>query len=60
MFEIFEVFNINNERVFYTNDKKCVPSKKEMETLIGDGHKVKLNNKTLYKKNIADFLNSLK
>ena len=60
MFELFEVYNSDNERVFFTYEKKCVPSKKEMETLIGDGHKVKVNNKTLYKKNIADFLNSLK
>lgn len=60
MFEIFEVFNTNNERLFFTTDRKSIPPKKEIETLIGDGHKVKVNSKTLYKKNISDFLSKLK
>ena len=60
MFEIFEVFNTNNDRLFFTTDRKSLPSKKEIETLISDGHKVKVNGKTLYKKNISEFLSKLK
>ena len=50
MFEIFEVFNTDNKRLFFTTDKKSVPPKKKIETLLSDGHKVKVNSKTLYKK----------
>lgn len=60
MFEIFEVFNDKGERVFSTTDKKSVPPKSEIETVITDGHKVKVNGKILYKKNISEFLNNLK
>lgn len=60
MFEIFEVFNDKGERLFFTTDKKSVPPKKKIETLLSDGHKVKVNGKTLYKKNISEFLNTLK
>ncbi len=60
MFELFEVYNQNNTRIFYTFDKESVPSKKEIEILIQDGNKVKVNNKILYKKNISDFLKELK
>ena len=60
MFEIFEVFNTDNKRLFFTTDKKSVPPKNEIEVLINSGHKVKVNDKILYKKNISDFLNKLK
>lgn len=60
MFESFEVFNRENVRVFYTYDKNSVPSKREIEVLINTGHKIKANNKVLYKKNIGDFLKGLK
>ena len=60
MFEIFEVYNQDNERVFFTFDKQSVPSKKEIETLMNDGHKIKVNGKILYKKNIDEFLKKIK
>lgn len=60
MFEIFEVYNTNNKRLFFTTEGKSVPSKKEIETLLSDGYKVKVNGKVLYKKNISDFLSKLK
>lgn len=60
MFEIFEVYNYNNDRVFYTFEKQCVPSKKAIETLINDGYKIKVNDKILYKKNIDEFLKNIK
>ena len=60
MFEIFEVLNIDNKRLFFTTDKKSVPSKKEIEVLINSGYKVKVNNKILYKKNISEFISKLK
>ena len=60
MFEIFEVYNWNNERVFVTRFEESIPSKKAIETLIDDGHKIKVNNKVLYKKNIREFLKEIK
>ena len=60
MFEIFEVYNQDNERVFFTFNKQSVPSKKEIEILMNDGHKIKVNGKILYKKNIDEFLNKVK
>ena len=59
MFKIFEVFNSNNERLFFTTDKESVPINKEIETIINDGHKIKVNGKLLYKKDIAEFINNL-
>ena len=59
MFKIFEVFNSNNESLFFTTDKESVPLKKEIETIINDGHKIKVNGKLLYKKDIAEFINNL-
>ena len=60
IFEIFEVFNAENKRLFFTTDPKCVPPKKEIEILINGGHKVKVNDKILYKKNIDEFLKNIK
>lgn len=59
MFEIFEVFNTENKRLFFTTDKKSVPSKNKIEVLINNGHKVKVDGKLLYKKNISEFINNL-
>lgn len=55
----FEVFSRDNQRVFYTSDKECVPPKNTIEALIRDEYKIKIDGKSLYKKDIGAFAKSL-
>lgn len=52
MKEIFEVYNTVGDRVFFTYENKCIPSREELKILMADGYKIKIDGKALLKKNI--------
>lgn len=55
-FEIFEVFNNKNKRVFYTNQISCIPNKTQLNSMIKNNYKIRIDNKTLTRKMIDELL----
>ena len=54
MFKLFEVYNENSERVFYTEEKECLPSKHQIDLMLKQRWKIKIDNKTATKKIINE------
>ena len=52
--KIFEIYNNKNHRVFYTYQQSCIPDKKTLNNMIVNGHKIKIDNKTVTKKTINE------
>lgn len=52
--KIFEIYNNKNHRVFYTYQQSCIPDKKTLNNMIVNGHKIKIDNKTVTKKAINE------
>lgn len=42
---IFEVFDLNGNRIFTTEQEKCVPDRETIESLALSNHKFKINGK---------------
>lgn len=53
-FELFEIYNDKNRRVFCTNGQSCLPQKEHLDSMLKNGYKVKLDNKALTKKAINE------
>ena len=53
-FELFEVYNDKNRRVFFTNSINCLPAKEHLDSMLKNGCKVKLDNKGPTKKAINE------
>lgn len=53
-FELFEIYNDKNRRVFWTNSQNCLPPKEHMDSMVKNGYKVKVGNKILSKKGINE------
>lgn len=56
MFKTFEVFNSENKRVFYTENRKCVPSNKQLGLMQRAGYKFKLDGKAISKKKLDEIV----
>ena len=50
----FEIYNNKNERVFITSSIECLPQKEYLDSMIKNGYKFKLDDKTLTKKQIIE------
>ena len=59
-FELFEIYNDKNRRVFWTNSINCFPSKEHLDSMLKNGYKVKVNNKQLSKKAINELYKEVK
>ena len=53
-FELFEIYNDKNRRVFCTNTQSCLPPKEHLDSMLKNGYKVKLDGKILTKKAINE------
>lgn len=58
-FNIFEVFNDKSKRLFFTYDKLCIPPKEQLEAIIKDGYKIKVNGATITKKKLNELLKEI-
>ena len=56
---IFEVFNDKGKRLFFTYDKSCIPPKEQLEAIIKDGYKIKVNETTITKKKLNELLKEM-
>lgn len=56
---IFEVFNDKGKRLFFTYDKSCMPPKEQLEAIIRDGYKIKVNGTTVAKKKLNELLKEI-
>lgn len=54
MFKLFEVYNDKNERVFYTEQVECLPSKHNINIMLKQRWKIKIDNKVATKKMINE------
>lgn len=54
MFKLFEVYNENNERVFYTEEAICLPPKRQIDLMLKQRWKIKIDNKVASKKMINE------
>ena len=60
MGQMFQVFDRDGRRVFFTEDNECVPQKEAMLCLLQDGYKLKSKERTIHKKDIDNFLKDFK
>ena len=61
MFELFEIFNEYNKRVFATKEAICLPEKEHLNSMLSSRYKVKIDGKVATKKSINDiYLNAKK
>ena len=54
MFELFEIFNEYNKRIFVTKEFVCLPEKEHLNSMLANRHKVKINGKIATKKIINE------
>ena len=54
----FEVYNKDNERIFWTETNRCIPTKDEIDSLYQSGCKFKYNDKFLSKTKINELIRS--
>ena len=55
-FKTFEVFDRYNTRVFNALDDKSVPTKAQVDSMIKNGYKFKIDGKFVTKKFINEFI----
>lgn len=60
MGQMFQVFDRDGRRAFFTEDNECVPQKEAMLCLLRDGYKLKNEGKMIHKKDIDNFLKDFK
>lgn len=60
MFECFEIFNDKGHRVFITHDKMCIPKKEDIDSMLSNSYKIKLDNKNATKKMINELYSNKK
>lgn len=60
MGQMFQVFDRDGRRVFFTEDNECAPQKEAMLCLLRDGYKLKNEGKMIHKKDIDNFLKDFK
>lgn len=53
-FKIFEVFNENGRRVFFTHDKSCIPAKEQINDMLKNKYKIKINGGSVTKKKLNE------
>lgn len=53
---LFEVFNDKGKRVFFTYDEVCIPPKEQLDAILKDGYKIKVNGTTVTKKKLNELL----
>ncbi len=53
---LFEVFNDKGERRHFTYHKECIPPKEQLEAMLKDGYKIKVNGTTVTKKKLNEFI----
>ena len=53
---LFEIYNEKGNRVFYTDCKNCLPSIEQVNAMLNDGYKFKLDAKSISKKNISELI----
>lgn len=52
----FEIYNNKNECVFITKSSECLPQKEYIESMLKNGFKFKLDEKTLQKKQLINLI----
>lgn len=60
MFELFEIFNEYNKRIFVTKEAACLPEREHLNSMLNNRHKVKIDRKTATKKTISEIYASIK
>ena len=58
MFNLFEIFNEHNKRIFVTKEIACLPEKEHINLMLSNRHKVKIDGKVATKKAINELLKS--
>lgn len=60
MFELFEIFNEYNKRIFVTREIACLPEIEHLNLMLSNRHKVKIDKKIATKKEINEMYKNLK
>ena len=60
MFELFEIFNEYNRRIFVTKEAICLPDKEHLDSMLSNRYKVKIDGKVATKKSINDIYSNVK
>lgn len=54
MFELFEIFNEYNKRIFVTKEVACLPEREHLNSMLSNRYKVKIDGKIATKKIINE------
>ncbi len=52
----YEVFDSKNKRVFITKEMECIHTKSEIDSMNKAGYKFKINNKSITKTKLLEFI----
>ena len=60
MFNLFEIFNEYNKRIFVTKEVACLPEKTHLNSMMANRYKVKIDGKSATKKTINEIYTKAK
>lgn len=60
MFELFEIYNENNKRVFVTKEIICLPGKEYINLMLSNKYKIKVDGRIATKKTINEIYSKKK
>lgn len=53
---LFEIYNDKGNRVFYTDNKNCLPSIEYINAMLNDGYKFRVDEKLISKRAIGELI----
>ena len=60
MFNLFEIFNEYNKRIFVTKEVECLPEKAYLNSMLANRYKIKIDGKPATKKTINEIYSNTK
>ena len=60
MFNLFEIYDENNRKVFETKEIICLPEKEHINLMLLNRYKIKIDEKVATKKTINELYSSIK